>query len=401
VELTNMKTIFRLLVGTLLGLVLVGCKSYGPAFDPYAGQPAPTSTGAPEGQARKLFATNRSSFVSVKLTNEIRPEWLQPSTNFFRLGPGDRVEIEASGEAGNRVSTTVGPDGKIYYSLLPGLDVWGRTLAETRDLIETNMAKFVRIKPDLVVTVASNASRRVWVLGNVPQPGLYPLSIPRTVLEVLTAAGGPFTTGSGVAAGAFGGAGDSGGIAAGSAGSTDLSQSFIMRKGDILKVDFRRLMNGGDLSQNIYLEPDDFIYIRPSTAKSVFVFGNVQRPVSVPYGEQLSLATVIANAGGPAPYGYLSHVIILRGSLTEPRAAVVDFSKITKGELPDVKLEPGDIVFLPESPYKDLEMFVTGIVSQFVRTIAINAGYHVVYPNATSPVGISVPGGAGSYIPVK
>ena len=360
---------------------------------------SPASKGAPEGQARKLFATNQSAFASVQLTNQIRPEWLRPNTNFFRLGPGDAIEVETIGEAATRTRASVGPDGKIYYSLLPGLSVWGRTLAETRDLLETNMAKYVRVRPDLVVTVQSNASRRVWVLGNVPMPGLYPLSIPRTVLEVLTAAGGPITTGSGVASGAFGAAGDSAGIAAGSAGITDLSQSFIMRNGEILKVDFRRLMNGGDLSQNIYLEPDDFIYIRPSTAKSVFVFGSVQRPASVPYGEQLTLSTVIANAGGAAPYAYLSHVTILRGSLTEPRAAVVDFKKITKGQLPDVKLQPGDIVFVPESPYKDLQEFVTGIVAQFVRTTAINAGYHIVYPNSTSPVGISVPLGSSGYLP--
>ena len=38
-------------------------------------------------------------------------------------------------------TVTVGPDGKIYYYLLPGVDVWGLTLPEARDRLEREAAE--------------------------------------------------------------------------------------------------------------------------------------------------------------------------------------------------------------------------------------------------------------------
>lgn len=376
-----MKTLQWCWIAGLLALGLTGCKSYGPAFDPYSTQNVQGSGGTPEGQARRLFWTNSTPFTAVSLTNEAHPEWLRPNTNLVRLGPGDTIEIETVGEEGAKFQATLGPDGKIYYGLLPGVSVWGLTLAETRALLEQQLAKYVRVKPELLVTLRRATSLKVWVLGNVGAPGLYPLDTPRTLLEVLSMAGGPVTQpGSSVEV-------------------TDLRRSFLMRRGEMLKVDFHRLMRGGDMTQNVYLESDDFLYVRPATSKSVFVLGSVAHPAAIPYGEQLFLSTVLANAGGPTEYAYLSHVAIIRGSLSEPEAAIVDLKKIIRGGMNDVKLEPGDIVFVPESPYKDLRIFVTGIVSQFVRTIAVNAGYKIVYPNVTTPVGVSVPVG-GDYLPV-
>src|SRR5690242_20621795 len=71
--------------------------------------------------------------ASVTLTNEMRPELLRPAENAFTLGPGDRLDIEIIGRPTSRAAVTVGPDGKIYYHLLPGTDVWGLTLTQTRE----------------------------------------------------------------------------------------------------------------------------------------------------------------------------------------------------------------------------------------------------------------------------
>src|SRR5580765_2980306 len=58
---------------------------------------------------------------SVTVTNEMRPDLLRPVQNLFTLGPGDRLEIEIIGRPGSRAAAAVGPDGKIYYNLLPGM----------------------------------------------------------------------------------------------------------------------------------------------------------------------------------------------------------------------------------------------------------------------------------------
>ena len=97
-----------MLSAALLFFVLfTGCKSTGPKFDPLATQ---------------LQGTN-AQFVATTNANPIKPEWLTPSREPFRLGPGDSIEIEKLGPGGTRVITFVCPDGKIYYDLLAGLEV--------------------------------------------------------------------------------------------------------------------------------------------------------------------------------------------------------------------------------------------------------------------------------------
>ena len=64
---------------------------------------------------------------TVARTNQINPEWLKAPTNLFTLGPGDKLEIELLDDPTSKTTATVGPDGKIYFQLLSGLDVWGLT----------------------------------------------------------------------------------------------------------------------------------------------------------------------------------------------------------------------------------------------------------------------------------
>src|SRR5687768_12967669 len=120
-----MKQIGITIMAAGLGVLLSGCfiSKTGPKFDVRAARNVSTVT----------------SFTAVETTNKIREDWLKASTNAFRLGPGDRLEIEILGDAATRTTTVVGPDGKIYYYLLPGLDVWGLTLAETRAKIEEQL----------------------------------------------------------------------------------------------------------------------------------------------------------------------------------------------------------------------------------------------------------------------
>src|SRR5204863_10073743 len=149
------------------------------------------------------------------------------------------LEIEIIGGKEAPVAVQVVPDGKIYYSLLPGLFVWGLSLAEGRELIEQNMAKLLRERPEIGLTLKGVGSRRIWILGNVATPGVYSLGTPVTLLEAIAAAGGvtqvPGIPGE----------------------SADLTKSFVLRHGKPLGVDLKNLLHEGDLSQNIYLQSDD------------------------------------------------------------------------------------------------------------------------------------------------
>lgn len=311
--------------------------------------------------------------IATAITNQIKPEWLKPSTEPFRLGPGDKLELEVLGRSGSRATTFVCPDGKVYYDLLPGLDVWGWTLEETRQRLEAELAKYYA-RPQVSVNLTAVESKRVWVLGRLNKSGIYPLNGPMTVIEAISRAGGLFTS-------RFSGTTEE---------LADLNHSFIVRSGEMLPVNFQKLLRTGDTGQNIYLEPDDFIYLPSSLSSQIYVLGAVNGPRPVGFVDNMTLTTAIAKALGTQPQAQLSQVAIVRGSLSEPRIAVVDFKAIQSGKAPDVRLEAHDIVYVPLSPYRTLERYVKLITDTFVRTVAANEGGRAV-DTKFGGVGVSNP----------
>ncbi len=340
------------------------------------------------GPAAPAVAATTLTPTPVPDARPVDPSLLQPPANPFTLGPGDQLEIEVLGDPSTRETTTVGPDGKIYFYVLPGLDVWGLTLSQTRDRIGEELQKFVREKQSIAVTLHGVASQRVWLLGRLNKPGVYPMAGPTTLLDAIAQAGGP--------ASASALATLAGSLGVSSRGATDeaadLGHSFVVRHGQLLSVDFYRLLREGDLSQNIYLQPDDFVYLPSGAAQSVHVLGAVAQPRSVNFVNRLTLVQTIASAGGTIKDAYLSHVAVVRGSLTEPKVAIVDYQAVARGQAPDVLLEPHDIVYVPFTPYRTLTRYVDMILDTFARTVGVNEGARAI-SGSVLPVGVNVPVG--------
>jgi polysaccharide biosynthesis/export protein len=354
-----MKKLFLLCgIGVALAL-LPGCQipshSKAPRFDP-----------RPSGQAS-------TELNGVTIKRPLDPTLLQPPRELFTLGPGDRIEVELLGKPATRTVLTVGPDGRIYFDLLPGLDVWGLNLVQTKKLLEQELDKFMSM-PEVSVTLKAVGSKYVWMLGKVNRPGIYPAAAPMTLLEAMSAAGGTARSSSAVT----------------TVDLADLRHAFVVRNGQSLPVDFQRLLESGDMSQNIYLQPDDFVYVPSGAAREIYLFGAVRAPRAMPLSEQPTLIAAIAAGGGPLPDAFLSQVAIVRGSLTSPEIAVVDYNEILKGRASDVELQPRDIVFVPYSPYRVLSRYVDTILNTFLYSVAANAGSDLAGGNN---VGVSVPVG--------
>jgi len=357
-------------LGGLLLASLLGCTSTDPKsrFEPRQG------------------VTN---LTTVTMTNQLSADLLRPGTDLFTLGPGDQLEIEIVGNPTSRAVGTVGPDGKFYFNLLPGLDVWGLTLPQTRSLLDKELAKYLSAST-VAVTLRSVGSKYVWLLGRLNKPGIYPLTGPMTLLESIALAGGTSRSMSQVTTEEL----------------ADLRHSFVVRQGQFLPVDFYRLLHDGDTSQNIYLQPDDFVYVPSALAQEVYVLGAVRMPRALAYADQMTLVSAIANASGSLRYDFLadydngpftkdayrSHVAIVRGSLATPQIAVVDYDAIIKGKAPDVRLEPGDIVYVPNSPYTTLKRYLNMAVNTFVTTVAANEGIYAAGGSVGTSVSVPVGG---------
>ena len=332
------RVVFQLLL-LATGLVAAGCVNvrHGPTFDP-----------------RQYPAV---AFQDVAATNAIEPTWLKASTNEFRIGPGDRVDVEMLGAGQASQPALVGPDGKIYFDLLPGLPVWGLTLTQTRDLLERELKQYYK-SPRATVTLREVRSSRVWVLGRLNAPGIYPLETPMTVVDAVTRAGGLYTA-------QFTGTTEE---------LADLRNSFLLRHGKFMPVNFKKLIHEGDMSQNIYLEADDFVYLPSAMSTEIYVLGAVGQARAVSFKDQVTLISAIAEARGTLPDAWLREVVIIRGSLTEPHYAVVDFQDILKGKAQNIALQPRDIVYVPDRPLGMFQNAVKSIVDTFVRTVAANEG---------------------------
>lgn len=320
---------------------------------------------------------------------QLDPTLLQRSSSEYKLGPGDVLQIEIIGDLTTRTKATVGPDGKVYFNLLPGIDVWGMTLTQARERMVQEMQRYVREAQPIALNLVRAESQRIWVLGRLNKPGVYGLNGPMTLLEAISEAGGPASLGNMPGTAARVNPLATRNREADDA--ADLSRSFVIRQGRMIPVDFQKLLREGDMSQNIYLQPDDFIYLPSGRAGSIHVLGAVAAPRAIEYTSQLTVLQSVALAGGTVPKeAYLSHVAIVRGSLTQPQVAVVDFNAILHGQAPDIALEPQDIVYVPHSPYRVLNRYVDLILDTFVRTVGVNEGARAVSDRATT-LGVTVP----------
>jgi protein involved in polysaccharide export with SLBB domain len=329
-------------------------------------------------------ASLAASLEETAGTNRLDPALLQPSADLFRLGPGDHVEIEIVSDPLSRATVTVGPDGKIYYGLLVGIDVWGRTLDETRQDIEKGLSRYMREPPAVEVTLRAVESKKIWMLGRFQSPGVYPMTNSMTLLEAIFMAGGPQSMGGGRESATAGA----------EEGLADLGHSFVLRNGQLLPVSFARLFRG-DLAQNIYLQSDDFVYLAPVVADEVHVFGAVAQPRAVPYVRELTLIQAIASAGGTIRDAYQGQVAIVRGSLSEPKIAIVSYVDIIKGRASDVPLDSGDIVYVPLRPWRVLTKYLDVIATTFASSVAINAGAEATLNVPPPQAGILIPFGSG------
>ena len=346
----------------LLALGLCACSPLGKRFEPYS-----SSTVSKEG------------FETVKLEGGIKPEDLLPSKEPFRLGPGDKLEVEVLHEEGTLKQCWVMPDGKLYYMALQGQLVSNLKVLEVKVLLEKGLREFYK-NPQVSVVLRGVSSRRVWILGRVNTPGLYPIESPMTVLEGISKAGGLFTS-------RFSGTTEE---------LADLRHSFLIRKGEFMPVDFYKLIKEGDLSQNVYLQDGDYVYLPSALSQEVYVMGAVKQPKAIGFSDQVTLVSVIAGAGGLLPGAYAQRAVIVRGSLNEPTVATVNLNLILHGEQPDVALQPRDIVWIPNSPWERIENYAKLIINSFVKTVAANEGTHAASKsgqNVQPSIGI---GGSGS-----
>jgi polysaccharide export outer membrane protein len=113
-----------------------------------------------------------------------------PETNpRYLIAPDDILNVVFWREDQMSGEVVVRPDGKISVPLLNDVQAAGLTPEQLRDSLVTAAAKFMD-DPNATVVVKQINSRKVFITGNVMQPGVHPLTSQMTVLQLLALAGG-------------------------------------------------------------------------------------------------------------------------------------------------------------------------------------------------------------------
>src|SRR3990172_571837 len=108
----------------------------------------------------------------------------------YRVGPGDVLEVEVYDDPDLSGLVTVQHGGEISFPLLGDIDVNGLTARQVRETLTRLLAKDYLVDPQVAVRVKEHRSQWITVVGDVVRPGKYFLQGSKTLLELLTEAGG-------------------------------------------------------------------------------------------------------------------------------------------------------------------------------------------------------------------
>ena len=289
-----------------------------------------------------------------------RADWQQRLT----LGPGDTLNLQLFDMPDSaRTEVPIGPDGRISFLQVRDIMAAGLTIDELRAKMDEALAKFYQNPHSIIIPVAYYSKKYV-MLGAIVNKGVYTFDRPLRVIEAIARAGGLET----------------GLYSARTVELADLQRSFLVRNGQRVSVDFERLFQRGDLSQNIPLQPDDYLYFALASANEIFVLGEVMVPGVQVFAAKPSAASAVAMAGGFTPRAYKSRVLVVRGSLDHPETFVVNAAAILSGKAPDFKLLPRDIVYVSRNPWVVAGELVDMAAKAFVQSALVQATTRYVAP---------------------
>lgn len=196
----------------------------------------------------------------------------------------------------------------------------GRGTAPENILLEPN---------DVVIVPSGDVEDQVLVLGEVQKPSSHFFREGERFLDALALAGGMTEK-------------------------ADPTKAAVLRKEERLPVDLERLLKGGDMTQNVALQPGDvLLFPRP---ERVIIFGEVFKPGAYLLTEEMTVLDMITVAGGQTEKADLEHLAILRGN--EVLRANLERLKEGQALEGNVILQPGDQVYVPPKG----QVFVFGAV---------------------------------------
>lgn len=237
----------------------------------------------------------------------------------LQLGPGDQLKMEVFGRPEMDSTMYVGDDGTVRVPLAGAVAVSGLSPAEAAQKVEAALknGQFL-VNPQVTFSVVKSLSQRVSVLGEVHQPGRYPIESDTTILDLLALAGGRTDKGD--------------------------DTIFLMRQNaagtlEQFPIDLNvKIGKGAAPAIMQTLRGGDRIFVPP--AQEFFVSGEVHAPATYRLDKDVTVLEAISRAGGLTDRGSIHRVEIKRQDSSGKYLVI--------SAKPNDKVEPNDVVTVKE-----------------------------------------------------
>lgn len=261
----------------------------------------------------------------------------------YVLGPGDGLSIDVWGGVSQQLSRTVDREGRVLLPEVGPLLVSGKSLVDAQDAVQRALrTQFRDISADL--SLRRLRSVRVYVVGEVAEPGAYDVSSLSTPLNALFAAGGATPGGS-------------------------LRRLEHYRGKQLIEeVDAYDLLLHGVREEAQRLENGDSLRVPPA-GPTVTVDGMVRRPGEYELRTETNLSEALDLAGGVLPAAALRHIEVQRLEAHQKRIMLsleVDETsdkQAVRAALEKFQIRDGDQIHIfPIAPYNASAIYLEGHV---------------------------------------
>jgi polysaccharide biosynthesis/export protein len=332
-------------------------------YDLYA--QAPSRDRPPQRFGTDVFRDGLRDPRSVPMDLPVGPDYV--------VGPGDSLSIDLWGGISTKLVRTVDREGRVTLPEAGPVLVSGKSLGDAQLAVQKAISgEFRQTSAD--VSVSRLRTIRVYVVGEVEEPGAYDISSLSTAINALVAAGGATSKGS-------------------------LRSLEHMRGGQqIEKIDAYDLLLRGVTADAKTFENGDTLLV-PPLGPQVTVTGMVRRPAIYELSGEKSVEDVLELAGGILPAAALRHVEVQRLDAHEKRTMLsLDLSpdSPTAPQLSSFKVQDGDEIHIfPIAQYNADAVYLQGHVlrpgrysyQSGMKLSDLISGYQDILPEPASHYG--------------
>ncbi len=257
------------------------------------------------------------------------------------IGRGDQLHIQVFDTPEMEQHPRVTDAGSVPLLFVGEVKLAGLTPGDAALRIEEALkAKHLMLRPQVTVTVEQYATQNVYVMGQVTNPGAYPISTPMSVVSVLALAGGL-------------------------ADPADRHITIERRNDAANRVSYF-LSNNSDeaLNSDVVVYPGDTVLV--PKAGIVYVLGDVGRPGGYPIttnDSQMTVLKALAMAGTANKTAVLGKAKLVRKTPNGGQDIPLELAAMQQGKRPDIPMQPDDVLFLPFSWMKNIVVNSQGIAA--------------------------------------